>query len=835
MEFYTNVYRYGKNIRYIGYKNGKRVQTLVPYQPTLYLESDLPNTTWKSLKGKNVEPIVFGDMAEGTQFVRKYQDVEGFDIYGQTNFAIQYMYDKFPNKIKWDREVINVTSIDIEVRFEDGFPHPEDADQEVTAITCKNNIDDTFHVFGCGDYTTHEPNVKYTKCNDERELLSRYVIHMQGVDIITGWNVKEFDIPYLVNRIEKICGRNIMKKLSPWGDVKDDTPKFVQAFYKPKLQYKLGGITILDYMELFKKFTYNTIGTQESYRLDHIANVVLGDSKLSFDEYSNLNELHEKDYQKFIDYNIKDVDIVDRLDDKLDLISLALTMAYNSGANYIDILGTVSIWDTIIYRDLSLQKIVIPPKQNTGTGSYPGGYVKEPQVGKHDWICSFDLASLYPSIIMQYNMSPETLHPHSIKDVNVYNVMHDKVQNEKDDVSLAVNGSQYYTEKEGLMPRVIGEMYEGRVGMKNRMLKAQKELQTIDPHNKQEIYRVERDIQIAKNQQMAIKILLNSLYGAMGNRWFRYYDRRIAEAVTLTGQLTIQWAEKAINKYLNDLMNTHNLRFDGSREDYVVAIDTDSVYVKLGSLIDKFNPKNPVQFLDKICSEQLEVVLEKCYDELFKMLGGRENKMVMEREVIADRGIWTAKKRYILNVHNNEGVQYKEPQLKIMGIEAVKSSTPQIVRDALKEIFKSMVNKEESDVQREIALFKEYFAKANPEDVAFPRGVQNIAKWTDHETIYTKGTPIHVRGAILHNHYTDSKKVSRIESGDKIKFTYLTKPNPIQENVIAFVDYLPKELGLHDYIDYDMQFQKTFLNAINPILKSIGWKSERIVSIEDFF
>tara|TARA_B100000959_G_scaffold64984_1_gene68842 strand:+ start:24998 stop:27325 length:2328 start_codon:yes stop_codon:yes gene_type:complete len=775
-------------------------------------------------------------MAEGTQFVRKYQDVEGFDIYGQTNFAVQYMYDKFPGKIKWDREVINVTSIDIETKFEDGFPHPEDADQEVTAITCKSNTDDTFHVFGCGEYTPSKPNVKYVQCMDERELLSRYVMHMQGVDIITGWNVKEFDIPYLVVRIEKICGKEVMKKLSPWGDVKDDTPKFGDKFYKPKLQFKLGGITILDYMELFKKFTYNTIGTQESYRLDHIANVVLGDSKLSFDEYSNLNELYEKDYQKFIDYNIKDVDIVDRLDDKLDLISLALTMAYNSGANYIDVLGTVSIWDTIIYRDLAQRKITIPPKVENIHGKFAGGYVKEPQVGKHDWVCSFDLASLYPSIIMQYNMSPETLHPFSIKDVNVYNVMHDKVQNEKDDVSLAVNGSQYYTKKEGLMPRLIQDMYNGRVGMKNRMINAQKELETIDPHNKQEMYRVERDIQIAKNQQMAIKILLNSLYGAMGNRWFRYYDRRIAEAVTLTGQLTIQWAEKAINKYMNDLMNTHNLRFDGSREDYVVAIDTDSVYVKLGSLVDKFKPKNPVQFLDKICKEQLEKVLEDCYDELFKMLGGRENKMIMEREVIADRGIWTAKKRYILNVHNNEGVQYKEPQLKVMGIESVKSSTPQIVRDALKEIFKSIVSKEESDVQKEIAQFREYFCKANPEDVAFPRGVNGIAKWKhDGEGIYKKGTPIHVRGAILHNHYTDKTKVATIESGDKIKFTYLKTPNPIQSNIISFVDYLPQELGLHDYVDYETQFEKTFISAIQPILKSIGWRVEHTVSLEDFF
>jgi DNA polymerase elongation subunit (family B) len=826
MKFYTNVYRYGKNIRYIGYEDGKRVQRLVPFQPTLYLKSKR-QTGFKSIDGTNVEPISFGDMAEGTSFIKRHEGISGFDIYGQTNFAIQYMYESFPGEIEWDRGSINVTTIDIECKSENGFPYPEIADQEVTAIACKNNIDDTFYVFGCGEYNVTQPNVKYIKCIDERELLIRYVLHMQNVDIITGWNVKEFDIPYLVNRIEKVCGSDTMKKMSPWGDVKDDTPRQSSGFYKPKLQYKLGGITILDYLDLFKKYAHE-YGTQESYKLDNIANVVLGDSKLSFEEYSDLNELYEKNYQKFIDYNIKDTDIVDRLDDKLDLISLALTMAYNSGANYADVMGTVSIWDTIIYRDLALQNVIIPPKHTNAAGTYPGGYVKEPQVGKHNWVCSFDLNSLYPSIIMQYNMSPETIIDGIVPGVNVDNMMDGKVQNRKKGIALAVNGTQYKTDKHGVFPRIIEGMYNGRVKFKKDMLRAQQDLEGVPKENKQERYKVERRINIAKNNQMSIKLLLNSLYGAMGNQWFRYYDRAIAEAITLTGQATIKWAEVALNKYLNELMETD--------KDYVIAIDTDSVYVQLGDLVDRVNPKNPVKFLDRVCEEQLEGVLERCYADLYSRLGGRTNKMVMAREAIADRGIWTAKKRYILNVHNNEGVQYAQPKLKIMGIEAVKSSTPAICRDALKEMFKSIISKEEEDVQKEIAMFKDYFINAKPEDVSFPRGVNNIEKWTSNSgSIYEKGTPIHVRGAILHNHYVNPKNVTRIESGDKIKFTYLTKPNPIRENIISFIDYLPKELGLESYVDYETQFEKTFLSVITPILDAVGWKSEKIVSLEDFF
>ena len=828
MKFYTNVYRYGRNIRYIGYENGLKVQRLVPFEPTLYVKSNKLQTGYQSIDGTKVEPIQFSDMAEGTTFVKSHANISGFGVYGQTNFATQYVNEKFPGNIEWDRDLINVTSIDIECKSESGFPYPEQADQEVTAICCKNNIDKIFHVFGCGKYTVEKPNVNYVRCIDEQELLTRYVAHMSDVDIITGWNVNEFDIPYLVNRIEKVCGKEVMKRLSPWGDVKDDTPKKSTGFFEPKLQYKLGGVVIMDYLALFKKFAHE-YGAQESYKLDNIANVVLGDSKLSFDEYSDLNELYEKDYQKFINYNIKDVDIVDRLDDKLDLISLALTMAYNSGSNYGDVFGTVAIWDTIIYRDLSLMNVVIPPKVDTDSGTYPGGYVKEPQVGKHDWVCSFDLNSLYPSIIMQYNMSPETIISGITPGVNVDSFMDGRVQNNMEGTALAINGTRYKTAEHGVFPRIIEGMYNNRVGFKQAMLKAQQDMESIAKDDVQGRYDVERRINIAKNNQMSIKLLLNSLYGAMGNKWFRYYDRNIAEAITLTGQATIKYAEKALNGYLQGVLKTE--------KDYIVAIDTDSVYVQLGDLVDLVKPKNPVKFLDRVCEEQLEVVLKDCYADLYARLGGRTNKMVMAREAIADRGIWTAKKRYILNVHNNEGVQYAEPKLKIMGIEAVKSSTPMICRNSLKAIFKTIISKSEEEVQKEIAQFKVKFNKANPEEVAFPRGVNGIDKWTTKGSggIYEKGTPIHVRGAILHNHHTTPVNTTKIESGDKIKFTYLTQPNPIRENVISFIDYLPDELGLASYVDYNTQFDKTFLSVITPILDAVGWKVEKEVSIEDFF
>ena len=297
---------------------------------------------------------------------------------------------------------------------------------------------------------------------------------------------------------------------------------------------------------------------------------------------------------------------------------------------------------------------------------------------------------------------------------------------------------------------------------------------------------------------------MNSLYGALGNRWFRYFDQRVAESVTLAGQLSILWAEKAINEEMNRILDTD--------KDYVIAIDTDSLYINMSSLVSKTTPKNPVKFLDEICSVTFEKVLEKSYEKLAFYTGAYENRMEMGREVIADKGIWVAKKRYILNVHNNEGVQYKEPKLKLMGIEAVKSSTPQVVRDKFKDVFRIIVSGSESETQSFIKNFRKDFKSLPAEDVSFPRGTNDLGKWRDAKTIYGKGTPIHVRGALLYNHHLKkqglTKQYELVKNGEKIKFCYLKCPNPINENIISYPTNLPREMNLNKYVDYDKMFDK---------------------------
>jgi DNA polymerase elongation subunit (family B) len=833
MGFYTNVSRYGNSILYRGYTdNGTPVTHKYKFKPTMFVPTKIASN-WKSLHGRPVAPIQFDSMSEARDFCKRYDEIENAEVYGTSNFIHQFITNKFPGNIKFDRSKVNVANIDIEVHSEEGFPSPDDALYPITAITHKSSKSSVYHVFHFGEWdkdkcVISDILIQEHRAKNEVDMLVMYLTFWKAdyPDIITGWNVRFFDMPYILNRVEVLGASEAVNRFSPWNMVER---RDVMMHNRLNITYDIKGISTMDYMELFKKFGYS-YGAQESYKLDHIAYVVLGERKLSYEEYGNLQTLYKENYQLYVDYNIKDVLLVERIDEKMDLITLALTMSYKAGVNYSDTFGTTAIWDSIIYRELNKEKIAVPSNTPKPKSPYPGGYVKEPQVGAHDWVVSFDLKSLYPNLIVQYNMSPETLN-NTGEGRFIGGVKH-YMDNDVDprakemDVAVAINGSCYSKNKQGFLPKIIVDYSSERNAVKKEMLARSQDYQ------KTKTVELEREINQLENRQMALKILLNSLYGALGNKYFRYFDMRMAEAITLSGQLTIQWAERCINLEMNRILQTSN-------RDYVIAIDTDSLYVNFGPFVNKLKPKDPVKALSNICEEHIAPLLERSYDVLYNRMNAFNNRMVMEREVIADRGIWTAKKRYILNVHNSEGVQYTEPKMKIMGIEAIKSSTPEVVRDKFKAAFKMMLTGDRRGTQEFIANFKKEFKQLAPEKVAFPRGVSELDKWSRRKGIYAKGTPIHVRGSLLYNYHLKingmSASYESIKAGEKIKFCYLKTPNPIRENIIAFPEYMPEELKLHSFIDYDLQFQKAFLDPLEPILTAIGWSAEERVTMDDVF
>jgi DNA polymerase elongation subunit (family B) len=847
--FYTNVQVHGSKILLRSVENGKRERRKVQYLPSLFVPSSKP-TEFTDVHGNHLAEVKPGTMRECREFIDQYKDIEGFKIFGMQRYEYQFIADEYPDHIDWDIDHINITNIDIEVGSENGFPEPSQANEPITAITMKNN-QGKFIVFGCGEFQNYRDDVDYRMCRDEIDLIKRFIDEWSGnyPDIITGWNVKFFDVPYLVNRITKLLGDTFANRISPWNYL---AQRSVFIMGREQSVYMPSGISVLDYLELYKKFAPGG-NSQESYKLDAICNVELGERKLSYEEYGSLHTLYRDNYQKFIEYNIRDVELVDKLDEKLKLIELTLTLAYDNKCNYDDVFAQVRMWDVIIYNHLKAKNIVVPPNErHSKDEAYVGAHVKDPILGMHHWVASFDLNSLYPHLIMQYNISPDTIiepenYDETLREfVSRNSVTVDALLNQEVSTSLikaanvtvTPNGQFFTREKHGFLPELMEEMYNGRTVYKKKAIAAKKELETEPDKDKR--FEIEKRIARFNNLQLAKKVSLNSAYGALGNEFFRFFDIRQASAITTAGQLSIRWIEKKINQYMNKLLNTKDA-------DYVIASDTDSIYLSLDKLVREtiikqrpnVNTREIIKFMDKACEDRIQPFIDKTYADLAGYVNAYEQKMQMKREALADKGIWTAKKRYILNVYNNEGVEYAKPKVKIMGLEMVKSSTPSYCRKILWESIDVILNKTEDEMIGMIETYRQEFKHQPIADISFPRGVNGLAKFSDVNMVYGKGCPIHVRGSLLYNAFVVinnlDKKLPLIKEGEKIKFIFLKEPNHLHSNVIAFPQSLPKELDLDSLIDYNMQFDKAFLEPLKIILDSINWKTEQLSSLEDFF
>jgi DNA polymerase elongation subunit (family B) len=847
MDFYTNVRQYGKSILYRGIENGKKVARRVEYRPTLFIPSKV-KSKYKTLDNRYVEPIQPGTINDAREFLQRYDGVETFPIYGNNRYEYTFIADQNPDDILWDAKYITIAYLDIEVSSANGFPEPREATEEVTAITLL--IDGKFTTFGCGDYTPHRPDITYIKCKDEIDLLRKFIAHwsMNYPDIVTGWNAKFFDLTYLINRMMRILEEGEANRLSPWKKLR---AKETVIKDREQQSYEIYGIAILDYQDLYKKYSKNP--SQESYKLGFIASVELGETKTDIDDYDNLHHLYTTNYQLYVEYNIRDTELVWKLEthgkDCNRLIELALTLAYDNKCNYEDVYQQVRMWDAIIFNHFKKKNLVMPlMKQGKKDSQYAGAFVKPPVPGMYDWVVSFDLNSLYPHLIMQYNLSPETL----IKTADYTDAMRalrpklsvDALLNKEldldflkgTDVTCTSNQQFFRTDKRGFLAEIMDEMYKGRVIYKKKSIEAKKKQEAAKEDPNQYAY-LQREVSRYNNLQMAKKVSLNSAYGAIGNQYFRFYDIRIAEAITLGGQLSYKWIESHINEYLNRLVGTEGV-------DYVIAGDTDSMYLHMDAVVKKFikntdDKQKVIDILDKICEDKIQPFIDRSYQELADYTHAYEQKMHMKRESLCDRAIWKAKKNYILNVWDEEGVKYKEPKIKTVGLETNKSSTPAIVRKKMRECIKIVLNEDNDAAIAFIEKFKKDFKSLPIEDIASPTGVNGIAKNTDDELMYKSGTSIHTKGAILYNHIIRekslTKKYSLIQDGEKIKFILLKQPNPYRNNTIAFINKLPPELELDEYIDRDAQFKRVFLTPMENILKPIGWEVEQQYNLDSFF
>ena len=835
-DFYTNVSRLGSQILYAGYENGEKVLRKDKFSPSLYIKTPKKDSPYRSIYDEPLQKLEFESITEASDFIKEAEGTN-LDVFGNTNFVFQYIVDKFPNEIKSvDSSFMNVCIFDLEISSEFGFPSPDKAEFPVISGAFYFSKTDEYIVFGLKSGYVPPENlgskpVRFVQCTDEVNLLSRIIalLNVHSPDILTGWNIRLFDIPYLIHRIDRVLGEDQSRKLSPWGRINQ---KSIVIKGKENLAYDILGISQLDYLDIFKKFSVLTYGQLENYRLDTVAEAVIGENKLDYSEYSNLHELYVNDYQKFLDYNLRDVSLVYNIDQQVRYIDIAVMLAFMTGVNFIDTLGTVNAWDTYIYRELLKRNQIISPKKITKRESYEGAYVKEPVPGMYEWIVSFDLASLYPNILIQWNMSPETYvsNEHQFIPNGIQDILDKKVRNEKPEVyTMAANGAYFKKDRQGIIAELAEKVYNERVEVKKYMLECEKKLQK--ENDPKRIIELKKQIDISKNQQIAIKTALNSLYGCLGTPFFRWFNVTIAEAITLSAQIAAKWSEKRINEYLNQLWKTD--------KDWTITMDTDSVFVNMSKFVESFKPASPVDFLDRICKDSIEPVIRSGYDELFDVVGGYKPRLQMKREKIANKGFFLGKKRYCVSVLDNEGVRYKEPKIAITGIEAIKSSTPKIIRKSLRDSFQIILEKSEDEVKKFIDETKIMFMNSSPEQIAFPRSVSDVEKYSDKKTLYKKGVPINSRAAILFNHYVDKhgldKKYMKINSGDKMLWLYLKIPNPIRENVIGFIDKLPEEFGLHDYVDYNLQFEKTFLSVLNPIFEKIGWSVGNETDLSDFF
>lgn len=908
---YTNVYKRGNKlmVRAIDQVTGERTKEIIEYQPFLYLETKNPEkAVARGLRDEYLERINFGTINEFDDFQEKYKDTDGFKMFGCRDPIFQYITTAYPGNIDYKQKFIRGNIIDIEVesgnlvRNEAGevvdiqpgpFPEPTAANYPITACTIYDTKTNAFITLGLevfqghrmGTYVHDANHPKIGKCkvmykgfDTEEKLLVALVNIWASMepDFISGWNSDGFDVVYVVTRLKNVLGEDWAKRLSPWGQIRQRT--FVGSFGKEEVNYDIYGVTLLDYKALVEKHAYVELANK---KLNTAGEHFLGEGKLDYSEAKSLNKLYFMDYQKYITYNIQDVNLIVRMEAKLKFFELVYTLMYMCHCNAQDTLATVAPWSARTYEKLHNrgQEPQLKPV-HMGDTDFLGGFVQEPVPGLRKWGASIDANSLYPHNIMQFNLGAETI----LTDREAYNVRM-KIVAELDqqeqtpyirhlkecirngalindfyweeiyefktlkelNLIMAPNCTFYKRDRISVFAEACDETYNGRKVVKKKMLKKEQELVDLKNsgnYTQEQVEELEAAIASLNNLQQGLKILMNSLFGAIGNRWFReYFDIRVAEAITSIGQNGIQFIARKTNEYLRERMG---LDPKDKNVTFTFYSDTDSIYMTLEPLVNRqFTPEEQkdvegiINWMDAMFKSDIEPLLIKWAEELSNALNCPTNKLIFKRETLFTAGIWTAKKRYALMVLDNEGVRYPKPKLKFTGLEAKKSDCPSFCRQWLKECYEIALTQNEDEIHKKVQKVKTEFMGFPVHQIAAPKSVNDIEKWlVDARTgMVNKGTPAQVKAAVNYNRMVLEKKYEGkpIVSGDKILYVPLKKGAPWGMEIFGFPEFLPEEFDMHKWVDRGESFRKFFIAPLTNFLKAINWSHEPRASAVSFF
>ena len=822
-------------------ENGKRVTVKSTYEPYIYLETNnAPDAM--SLFNTKLKKKRFKNQYDRSRYLKDNKVTRVFENFGVYQQFLLDAYWQENEKPEFTKHQLKVHFIDIETYSPDAFPDPQDPNDTINIITIFDTISKKFYSWGLKPYTAKTPDVVYVACKTEEELLRKFVdfFSKDYPDILSGWNSEFFDIPYVINRVNKVLGEDAMKRLSPIGSLRSRT--FMGKYGREQVKWHIEGLSCVDYLDIYKRFCQTL---RESYKLDAIGEIELQERKIDYGD-QNLTELADGDWDTFVDYNIQDVNLLVRLEQKLQYIQLLRMIAYAGLTTFEGALGSLSVITGLCsirarLKDKRIPTFIKDVKEGTKNA---GAYVADPQQGFQEHIVSLDANSLYPNTMITLNLSPETKVGKitdktdttvTIKHVNgqTFTLSNEKFAAFVKQEEIAISRAKIlFSQKEkGIIPDTIDYYYSKRVEVKKELTKAKKKALTLK-ENTQEYKDLQVEIDRLNIRQHTIKILMNTVYGYFGNKHSPLGDDELAESITLTGQAVIKESNRILTDYIKT--NTNLSDEDLDKESPIIYNDTDSSYISIKHLVKA--QKIPV-FDDEgnVAPEYykaVEDIEEHLNHEIKKWgksaLGSNDCRLVFKREAIADVGLFLAKKRYVLHTLDVEGIPGKK--FKYTGVEVVRTTMPAPIKPYVKKIIETMLlTKDYTATNKIFNETYEIFKKLPLEDIAFVMGVKGYEKYANRcngfETV--KGMPKHVKAAYYHNILLDrfgiERKYEKMASGDKVRFFEVKKPNSFGLSVVGYKYYYPKEFQSVFEIDYEKMFEKIIYSVIERFYEAVNW------------